>query len=131
LATIPLEARFSGQEADFHELPAYDGFNSLAGLSLAATIVTHYAATGRLRRRGQFEARSRIRLKELKRGSLIFGLVIEFAASNPFVLGITGGVISSAIYDLLKFAFRQTVGQELKVETEAVKKSDRAQGRGP
>lgn len=116
-----MEARLSGQEADFHELPAYDGFSSLAGLSLATTIITHYAATGRLRRKGQFETRSRVRFKQSRRGSLIFGLVIDFVASNPFILGITGGVISSAVYDLLKTTINRTVGLEAKADTNAVK----------
>ena len=123
MAELPLEVRLSGQEADFHELPAYDGFNSMAGISLAATIVTHYAATGNLRRRGQFETRSRIRFKESRRGSIIFGLAIELA-SNPYILGATGGVAvsvaGSAVYDLLKYVIQKNIGREHAPQTKAL-----------
>lgn len=117
---LPLEVRLSGQEADFHELPAYDGFSSLAGLSLATTIVTHYATTGKLRRKGQFETRSNIRFKESRRGSLIFGLIIQFVASNPFILGMAGGVASNALYDLLKHVIKKNIGQDHEPETKAL-----------
>lgn len=120
MAELPLEVTLDGDDAEYHELPAYDGFSSLAGLALATTMITHYAATGRLRRRGQFEARSQVRLTEVRRGSIVFGLIIHFASTNPFVLGITGGVISAAVYDLLKVVIKKNIGQEFSPATDAV-----------
>lgn len=124
MVNLPIKVILTGQDADNHELPAYDGLSSLAGLSLAATLITHYAATGRIRRRGHFDSRARVRLQSVKPGSVLFGLVIEFVASNPFILGVggtlVGGVASSALYDLIKLIVKKNIGHSHEPQTQAV-----------
>lgn len=133
MADLPIEVRLSGEDAEFHQLPAYDGFGSLAGLSLATTLVTHYAVTGSIRRKGQFETRSKIRFKESRRGSVVFGLIIEFAASNPLLFGGVAGALgvnlaSSALYDLIKSTFKKNVGQDHTPQTKVLESLTETRG---
>lgn len=79
LVDVPFSLRITGDQADFHELQAYDGFSSLAGFSLTLALVTNYVETGQIRHRGNFEGRSLVRATPIQEGSIVTDFVVRLA----------------------------------------------------
>lgn len=69
-----MEIKFVGGEADHHHIEAYSGVESLSGITRAAVLVAHYAATGNVRFRRPFSSDVRFYLERTEPGSLTFVL---------------------------------------------------------
>ncbi len=120
MADVPLNVTLEGEDADEHQLPAYDGFMALAGISLTLSLVTNYASTGKLRKRGNFEGRLQVKTLALKPGSVDVPFLIHAAMNSPIITGgitVTTGIVTNFIYDLLKRTIRKNIGIEHDPET--------------
>jgi hypothetical protein len=109
-------ARFEGDVADDHLLPAYEGAQSIEGIARTLTLVSHYAVTGEVRKRYPFDITARPYIKPPQEGSFeaIFAL---FTDHNTFMVNtlagtLTVGVTGGLIVELLKLVSRRAVGQE-------------------
>ena len=71
-----MNIKFDGGEADEHLIEAYFGSESLSGMSRAATLVAHYAATGEVRHRAPYSDDLQFFLEAPANGSLQFPLSV-------------------------------------------------------
>lgn len=110
---MSLEITFTGLEADRHQIEADEGFESLAGLAHAATLVAHFVATGKIRQRTPYDSRLRFYFSETKPGSLTAML----ALGGSLAMGVFG----NAVYDVLKATWLRAIGEgkEGNLETDA------------
>lgn len=67
-----MDIKFEGAEADAHEIEAYAGAVSLEGISRAASLAAHYAATGEVRFRAPYSTDIEFHIAAPKEGSLEF-----------------------------------------------------------
>ncbi|OCK59437.1 hypothetical protein [Bradyrhizobium sp. LMTR 3] len=107
-----MKARFSGGMAESHQLPAYEGAQSLYGISRSALITLNYLAEGRVRRRDFSPRGFQINLIESRRGS--FEAIFEII-TNPGMMTIVGslGAYASAefVEKFLASTVRRSVGE--------------------
>jgi hypothetical protein len=99
---MSLEITFTGLEARQHHIEANEGLESLAGLAHAATLVAHFAATGKVRQRQPYDERFRFFFEETRPGSLTALLALGGA------LGLGAG--GNLVYDLLKVVWKKATG---------------------
>lgn len=64
--------RFSGSEADYHQIEAYEGTKSLEGMARVATIAAHYAVTKEVRFRAPYSTLCQFHIVGVENGSLQF-----------------------------------------------------------
>lgn len=103
---MQISVRFSGDVAEKHRMPAYEGLQSLTGISRSILICTNYLAEGRVRRRDFEYDRTRLDIVHTKTGSIDF--IFEYL---PVTLGaIAGGIAGNLAYDLLKTTFNRVIG---------------------
>jgi hypothetical protein len=106
-------ARFSGDVADEHKLPAYDAIQSLYGITRALLITTNYLVEGRVRHRRFEEIGFGFDLIAQRPGSFdtVFAIVTDPGTMKIAVeLGIA--ITGSFICDFLKSIFQRSVGQD-------------------
>ena len=73
--------KYEGEEADIHRIPAYEGAQSLQGLSRSLILVSHFIAEGNVRRRVPYSDNIGIYLRPSREGS--WEQLIEFVVANP------------------------------------------------
>lgn len=104
-------AKFTGDAADEHRLPAYEAVQSLYGISRSLLIVTNYLAEGRVRRKDFSPISFELNIVAQRRGS--FETVFEII-SNPELMAIMSSlglsVAGNFLSDFIKSIFKQTVG---------------------
>ena len=109
-------AKFEGQEASQNVLPAFEGSQSLEGLSRTLTLITHFVAPGQVRKRFPFNESPRIFLVPPRAGSFeaLFHLLTEpNTLAVTTVLGtLSVGVAGSFIADAIKLVVRRAIGQD-------------------
>ena len=116
-----MEIRFEGAEAEEHEIEAYTGAISLEGITRAATLAAHYAATENVRFRAPYSNEIEFRIFSPEPGSLRFPLKV-FA-------NIAGAVgkekLAAALFlALLARSTGQPIEPEVQQEISAVKSGD-------
>jgi hypothetical protein len=99
---MSLEITFLGREADRHQIEANDGLESLAGLSHAATLVAHFAATGVVRQRYPYDDGLKFYFQTTKPGSLTAILAVGGT--------LAAGAAGNLVYDLLKIVWKRATG---------------------
>lgn len=96
---------FLGGDADRHQIEAFSGLESAAGIARALTLIGHYAATGEVRYRYPFSSDVRFFLDGTEEGS--FNWRFKVIAGTVAV-----GLATNAIYDLGKLVLNMAVGSE-------------------
>lgn len=109
-------AKFEGDVADRHLLPAYEGAQSIEGIARTITLVSHYAVTGEVRKRYPFDATARPYIRPPQAGSFeaLFAL---FTDPNTRMVSTLGGTLAvsvagALIVELMKLVAKRAVGQE-------------------
>lgn len=117
---IPFSLELEGDDADAHQLQAYDGYMALAGFAFTLSLVTNFVETGKIRHRGDFPGREAVKAELTRPGSVIVPFVVELA-QNPVLLTIAGGltlnVASNVLYDLMKRVVARNLGEEVEPTT--------------
>ena len=107
--------RFTGQSADEHHLPAFEGSQSLEGLSRVLVLVSHYVATGTVSKLYPFDERIKVYLKANQPGS--FYSLLDIFTQPDTVLTTTAlgtialGAVGSVVIELAKLLVRRVTGQ--------------------
>ncbi|WP_144441344.1 DUF7946 domain-containing protein [Bradyrhizobium sp. CCGE-LA001] len=122
MADRELVIKFTGDTAESHVLPAYEGSVSLRGLARSIVVIGNYLAEGEIRKRAPFSDNIRFYLHPPRPGS--FESLITFATTNPEMLAISGlvgavtlNVFSNFIWDGIKYCFNRVVGKDAQPET--------------
>jgi hypothetical protein len=107
-------AKFEGEIADEHRIPAYEGAQSLEGIARTITLVSHFAVTGEVRQRYPFSEVGRPYLETTQQGSFdgVFSVFID--PNTPLVTTAFGtlavGVVAGITVELLKLITRRVIG---------------------
>jgi hypothetical protein len=106
---------YDGGEASDGRLPAHNGATSLEGMTWTFSLIGHYAATGKIRTRGELSSIVRTYLAPPQRGSYIQELwVFITEPQNIFItsaLGVyTVNTVSQALNSLIVSSVRQVCG---------------------
>lgn len=110
---LELVAKFEGDQAESHSLPAYPAVQSIYGVARANLVAINFLAEGRVRRKG-FDAKGYdLILKSQRPGSFetVFELVLR-PESMAYGAAILGGVGGNFATDFLKTIFRRTIGRQ-------------------
>ncbi len=104
-----LEVNFEGDVADENILPAYQGLQSLHGITRANLIIANYIAEGRVRRRDFDFSPVRFNLIASRPGSFetLFDLSVQAA---PIIASIGLGVAGNLVSDLIKIVYARVTG---------------------
>jgi hypothetical protein len=117
---IPFSLQLEGDDAEEHQLQAYDGYMALAGFAFTLSLVTNFVETGKIRHRGDFPGRGAVKAETTRPGSVIVPYVVELV-QNPVVLTIAGGltlnVASNVLYDLMKRVIGRNLGEEVEAKS--------------
>lgn len=123
-----LEVKFEGDLADRHVLPAYDGIQSLYGITRSVLIVANYLSEGKVRRRDFGKVPLTFNLVSQRPGSFetIYEIVWQIAPTLAAGLGI--GVGANLLTDVLKAVYRRATGLPVADEPEEVRALEAARG---
>src|SRR5690606_36954955 len=104
-----LEMTFTGANADRNVLPAYEGIQSLHGLTRSTLIIASYIAEGRVRRRDFNYSPVRFELLATRPGSFetVFELGVQAA---PLIASIGLGVTDNLVTDLMGVIYARVMG---------------------
>lgn len=129
-----LTIKFSGDIADQHQIPAYEGGQAIEGIARGLVLIGHYLAEGQIRKRVPFSRGVQVLLRPPRAGSFdaIFGFAIdpEFVSSSFSWLGAAAasGVVGAFAYDLIKQTFKTVIGEKHDPTTEGLKALDAKRG---
>ncbi len=117
---LELVAKFTGEDADQHRLPAYEGAQSLQGIARGLVLISHYVATGTIRKRYPYSPDIRVFMTPPRRGSMetLYELVSVpglLTLGGALVLSVTGNLLT----DFVKRVFSRTVGEDASSEDDA------------
>lgn len=116
-------ASFSGDLADYHTLPGYEGAQSIEGIARALTLCGHYLVTGTIRKRYPFSSDFHLALETFEEGSFRtrFGFNISPTAATAWLGATIGvGLLQGFAYDLVKYSLTNVVGISHTAETPAL-----------
>jgi hypothetical protein len=111
---VEIIARFRGEVAERHLLPAFEGSQSIEGLSRAIALIAHYSTTGEVRKRYPFNEHARLYLEPPRPGSFdaLFSLMTDPSSvllTTP--IGAFGVAIAASLtIELLKLLTHRAVG---------------------
>lgn len=102
----------TGGLTDFHQVEAYDGYQSLAGAAWALSLVANYVETGEIRHRGDFVGRHAVRALPMLQGSLIaeFTVFLQNQPSSTFGVAAGAGGATSLLYGLVHRVIARNIG---------------------
>ncbi|MCR8493161.1 DUF7946 domain-containing protein [Brucella anthropi] len=105
-------AKFTGEMAEQHKMPAYDAVESLNGVARTMLITTNYIAENRVRYRDFHYGGYEVNLVAMRPGSFeaLFEIVLApevIAGAGAIGLGVAGNLVT----DLFKTVFRQSIGE--------------------
>lgn len=113
--SVPFKLRLTGDTAERHEFQAYDGYMALAGVARTLSLVAHYAETGKIRQRGEFEGRNAVRGSAIRNGSILVDLAVlleQMPAEVFGVVGIAGVAGGKFLYALVDRVLARNLGEE-------------------
>lgn len=93
---VRFNVTLQGSAADRHIFQAYEGFNSFAGISWTLTLVANYLETGRVRHKGNFQARDAVIATAPKGGSVVVDYIVNLASDPSIVFG-SGVTVGSTV----------------------------------
>lgn len=110
---IPLLVKFTGNEADYHKLPAYEAIESLRGIALSAMMITYYAQEGVVRHRKFEQKKFEFNLLTQRQGSFetLFELVVN-PVTMEFFKGVLQNVTSEGLVSFIQSVYRRSIGLE-------------------
>lgn len=122
---MQLEIKFQGGLADEHKIPAYEGVQSLEGISRSILIVSSYLIQGRVRRKNFDRVPVTFNLISHRPGSFetVYEISYQIAAWGGEVVLDSMKVASGALLaELLKHVYRRVTGQpDIKEISQALK----------
>jgi hypothetical protein len=122
LEKVQFEFRAQGDLADRHMLQAYDGFEALAGFSLALAICSNYLSHGKIRRKGRFDGRSSVLAHPLREGSLIADFSAFISSVDPkLAMMIGSATASTALTAIVTYVLQLNLGKDHTSDNEAIK----------
>lgn len=106
---------YEGGEADRQRLPAHDGALSLEGFTWTLSLLAHYAATGKIRNRGELSPNAKVFLLPARQGSFIADAYVFITEpNNLFLTSIIGthavATIGGIFNSLIVSAVREVCG---------------------
>lgn len=87
-----ITVKFSGDEAERHRIPAYEGAQSLQGISRGLVLVSNYLTTGEIRKRAPFSQDVKFYLQPSRPGS--FEIILTTVIENIDLIAV-GGIVST------------------------------------
>ena len=127
---MEIVAKFDGQDASQHVLPAFEGAQSLEGLARSFTLIAHYAATGEIRKRYPFESGVKLYIQPPRQGSFEAAFSLLTAPDTVFTttaLGALGvGMFGNLLMDLIKLIGKRLTGGADEPSTEQLRTLIRA-----
>jgi hypothetical protein len=107
MVDFPVLAKFDGDEATRHRLPAYEAANSLVGISRSFVIVNHFLVTGEVRKRTPYVDDIAVYYEPPRKGSLeaLFNFVVENPIESTIAGTIALNVVSNYVFELLKYTW--------------------------
>jgi hypothetical protein len=126
--------KFTGDTAETHQIPAYEGGQAIEGIARGLVLVGHYLAEGEIRKRLPFSDNVQVLLRPPRAGSFdaVFGFAVDSTAVSSTLswmgAAAASGVVGSLAYDLIKQTFKTVVGQKYTPETPALQKIDAQKG---
>ncbi|NGO53493.1 hypothetical protein [Allomesorhizobium camelthorni] len=122
-----LDVKFEGNLADLHKLPAYDGTQSLVGITRTILIVANYIVEGKVRRREFGNVPLTFNLIAQKPGS--FESLYEVDWQAAAIVGALGaGVAGNLLTDLLKAIYSRATGVAVADEPENIRALEATRG---
>lgn len=110
---IPYRLKYEGRDATSNRLEAYQAARSLEGMVWALNISLFFAATGRVRQRGNLSSAGSIYIHPARRGSFVYDLTL-LVQENPFISGIVGGwaanTVTPFVNGVISEAFKAATG---------------------
>ncbi|MDV3250190.1 hypothetical protein DevBK_02465 [Devosia sp. BK] len=118
-SSVVIRAQLTGGDADRHQIPAYDGFTSLAGLGLTLSLTANYIETGKIRRRGDFAGRHSVKATPIEEGSVLTDFLVSIPRiSLPFARKLSDAASSEFVADLVKGVIDRNLGVESEPTTD-------------
>ncbi|MEQ9557629.1 MAG: hypothetical protein RIG67_17805 [Rhodospirillales bacterium] len=114
-----LTARFTGDEADLHRLPAYEGTKSLIGLSRSLTLINHYLITGTVRQRAPYTDSVKIFIRPAREACFetVFTFISEIGAISALGGAVAVNVTANLITDGVRTVLSRVTGRPTEPET--------------
>lgn len=119
ILTIPFKLRFSGKDADEHQVAGYSGTRSLHGFSRAIQIATHAYLNAEPVSRATALHDAELFLTGAKPGSLTFDFKLDIFKKKPSVT-----LSRDAFYDFCSTVFSRATGKPYSPKTPYVKSID-------
>lgn len=110
---VPFVLKLTGDTADQHQFQGYDGYMALAGFAWALSLISHYADTGQIRQRGDFDGRHAVRAKAPTEGSVVAEFVVYLQHNPEAVFGIAAGGLTAPafLYALANRVINRNLGE--------------------
>lgn len=111
---VPYRLQLIGDTADQHQFQGYDGYMALAGFAWTLSLVTHYAETGKIRQRGEFDGRHAVRANALEEGSVIADFFVYLQANPVDIFGVAAGGLAGGHFlnALVRRVINRNLGQQ-------------------
>lgn len=126
--------KFTGDVADQHQIPAYEGSQTLEGVGRSILLIGHYLAEGHIRKRVPFSKGVQVLLRPPRPGSFeaIFGFSVDpqmVTGAFEWLGGAAGtGVVGALAYDLIKKTISTVIGASHTPTTQALQDLDAKRG---
>lgn len=109
MESLPFVAKFEGDVADRHKVPAYDAISALYGFSRSIIIPCHFVLEGKIRHRKITSKKYQLYLQPAQEGSFeaLFELLFvggAVIASNPIATNVTSELITNFVTYSMKKA---------------------------
>jgi hypothetical protein len=119
---LKYELVYDGGAASEGFLPAHNGATSLEGMTWTLTLIGHYAATGKIKARGELSPEIRIFLVPPRQGSFIQEVWIELTQpDNIFLTSIVGSYVVGSVTQALNSLITSTIKQVCGIAVELLK----------
>ena len=121
---------YTGEDADHSRLPAHNGAISIEGMTWSFSIISHYAATGKIKTRGELSPRIKTFLVPARRGSYLQELWVWITEpENLFMTSVIGSytvsTVGQIVNSLIASSIRRVCGLEAGLSTAHAAKLDK------
>lgn len=111
--TLQLTVRYLGGVAEDNKIPAYDGATSIVGIARSITIISHYAAVGKIRRRTPFSDDVKLFISPFGQGSFEAELSAIFSGTVTSFGGLVAVQFTGiALYEFVRGVLKRAVGSD-------------------
>lgn len=132
METLKYELVYDGGVATEGQLPAHNGATSLEGMTWTLTLIGHYAATGKIKSRGELSPEVRIFLIPPRQGSYIQEVWVQLTEpNNLFLTSILGSYIVGSVSQTLNTLITTSIKQVCGLTVDLLKGEQDALGRLP